>query len=416
MKGPMDLEARLFRADSGEPLGSSRIRAVESLQKLDLGPVPSWHLLGAQQCRVNPKSRTQTPTKSLTYQNSLDKLRVYPNLALKLVFDESPRIAKWETDRYWPDFQLVRQTQNMGLLYSDRFVFDESTDLGLGVFEYTDAESQTTLDFQVIPPHYFRLRQVMENLVNQQSQMFGEGSREQQEIEELLLGTEPKLLIGTLVFSFLHSIFEVLAFKSDLAFWQSTDAHTLNEYISVWSVVFDIVFHLIMAASFYDEGSSFLMIIFSLAQLGLSVWKVWKAWGKGQSPASTEEDPDKKATLFVFYLILPLILGYAGWQLVYQCFPSWTSYLIRTSAATAHGVAFVFMTPQLFINYRKKSVAHLPWKMFVYKAINTFVDDLFSFIITMPTLHRLGCFKDDLIFVVYMYQRWIYREDYNRRD
>lgn len=66
------------------------------------------------------------------------------------------------------------------------------------------------------------------------------------------------------------------------------------------------------------------------------------------------------------------------------------------------------MTPQLFINYKLKSVAHLPWRAFVYKALNTFIDDLFAFIIKMPTLHRLSCFRDDIIFFIYLYQRWIY--------
>ena len=52
------------------------------------------------------------------------------------------------------------------------------------------------------------------------------------------------------------------------------------------------------------------------------------------------------------------------------------------------------MTPQLFINYKLKSVAHLPWRMMTYKALNTFIDDLFAFVIKMPTLYRIGCFRD----------------------
>jgi len=32
----------------------------------------------------------------------------------------------------------------------------------------------------------------------------------------------------------------------------------------------------------------------------------------------------------------------------------------------------------------------------------------------MPTLHRLSCFRDDVIFVIYLYQRWIYKVDKNR--
>ncbi|KAB0393811.1 hypothetical protein E2I00_001244, partial [Balaenoptera physalus] len=39
-------------------------------------------------------------------------------------------------------------------------------------------------------------------------------------------------------------------------------------------------------------------------------------------------------------------------------------------------------------------------------AFNTFIDDVFAFIITMPTSHRLACFRDDVVFLVYLYQRW----------
>lgn len=82
------------------------------------------------------------------------------------------------------------------------------------------------------------------------------------------------------------------------------------------------------------------------------------------------------------------------------------------------------------LNQQLKSVAHLPWKAFMYKvhphsstqgplhlqslllififcqAFNTFIDDVFAFIITMPTSHRLACFRDDVVFLIYLYQRW----------
>jgi hypothetical protein len=48
--------------------------------------------------------------------------------------------------------------------------------------------------------------------------------------------------------------------------------------------------------------------------------------------------------------------------------------------------------------------------------LNTFIDDLFAFIIKMPTLHRLACFRDDLVFIVYLYQRWKYPVDKKRRN
>jgi hypothetical protein len=88
------------------------------------------------------------------------------------------------------------------------------------------------------------------------------------------------------------------------------------------------------------------------------------------------------------------------------------------------------MTPQLFINYKLKSVAHLPWRMLTYKALNTFIDDLFAFVIKMPTLYRLGCFRDGKISSQYsqaygtlalhpggtMYCRFQFINTYNRTD
>jgi hypothetical protein len=74
------------------------------------------------------------------------------------------------------------------------------------------------------------------------------------------------------------------------------------------------------------------------------------------------------------------------------------------------------MTPQLFINYKLKSVAHLPWRFLIYRAVNTFIDDVFAFIIKMPTLHRISCFRDDVVFFIYIYQRWIYPVDESRNS
>ena len=61
-----------------------------------------------------------------------------------------------------------------------------------------------------------------------------------------------------------------------------------------------------------------------------------------------------------------------------------------------------------------KTVEHMPSKALFYRFLNTIIDDLFSFIITMPTLHRLSCFRDDVIFLIYLYQRYIYKVDKTR--
>lgn len=58
----------------------------------------------------------------------------------------------------------------------------------------------------------------------------------------------------------------------------------------------------------------------------------------------------------------------------------------------------------------------MPWKTLMYKSLNTFIDDLFAFVIKMPTLHRLACLRDDFVFFVYLYQRHAYKVDPTRAN
>lgn len=44
------------------------------------------------------------------------------------------------------------------------------------------------------------------------------------------------------------------------------------------------------------------------------------------------------------------------------------------------------------------------------------MDDLFAFVIKMPLLHRIACFRDDLIFVIFLYQYWHYDVDHQRTN
>ena len=48
---------------------------------------------------------------------------------------------------------------------------------------------------------------------------------------------------------------------------------------------------------------------------------------------------------------------------------------------------------QLYLNYKLKSVAHLPWRQMSYKFLNTIIDDLFAFVIKVCPLCGLPGLK-----------------------
>jgi hypothetical protein len=131
--------------------------------------------------------------------------------------------------------------------------------------------------------------------------------------------------------------------------------------------------------------------------------------------AALSEETDQLATRILGkYLMLPLILGYTCYTLINEEHSGWYSWFITSASSAMYGLGFVFMTPQLFLNYKLKSVAHLPWKVLGYRFVNTFIDDLFAFIIRMPTMARISCFRDDIVFIIYLWQRHLYPVDASR--
>ncbi|KAL8275259.1 hypothetical protein Esti_000843 [Eimeria stiedai] len=86
------------------------------------------------------------------------------------------------------------------------------------------------------------------------------------------------------------------------------------------------------------------------------------------------------------------------------------SWLITSAAVCCYGMGFVAMTPQLFRNYYLKSVEYLPWRVLCCQFVNTFVDDVAAYVIRMPKMHRMSVFRDDVVFLILMYQRWLYRK------
>jgi peptidoglycan biosynthesis protein MviN/MurJ (putative lipid II flippase) len=230
----------------------------------------------------------------------------------------------------------------------------------------------------------------------------------------------------------LHLLFDWLAFKSDISFWRQQKT-TVG--ISTRSLVTSFVSQFIIFLYLMEQETTLLVLGPSCVSLLIGLWKLIKVYRKTKTNKkntttststidnnTTTHDQkeietaqvDKIATRYMTLVLFPLIIGYAIYSLVYKEHTSWYSWVLGSLTGAVYAFGFIMMTPQLFINYKLKSVAHLPWKFMIYKALNTFIDDLFAFIIKMPTMHRISCFRDDVVFFIYLYQRWIYPVDKKR--
>jgi hypothetical protein len=250
----------------------------------------------------------------------------------------------------------------------------------------------------------------MEQTLALQRQL-GASDKDIDDMRHMLTETEPTLLAVTVLVSVVHIALDVLAFKSDINFWQGAKS---TRGLSVKSLATDLACQVIIAAYLHEQSASLLLLGPSAVGVLVQLWKVSRAYRIGGAGAETEAS-DSLATRALVLVLAPLVLAYTLYSLVFEMHTGVYGWAVGSLASSVYALGFVMMTPQIFINYKLKSVAHLPWKFFVYKAMNTFIDDLFAFIIRMPAMHRLSVFRDDLVFFIYMYQRYIYPVDRTRK-
>ncbi|OJT09062.1 Cleft lip and palate transmembrane protein 1 [Trametes pubescens] len=252
------------------------------------------------------------------------------------------------------------------------------------------------------------------------------------EVKRMLVETNPYFLAITALVSVLHVVFEFLAFSSDVSHWRQK-----QELVGV-SIVTNVFVQIIILLYLIDnnEQTSWMILMGSGIGVLIEAWKITKAVDISIAPSSPgawlpykidikdkhvlsedekkTQEYDKLAFRIVAYFTIPCLAAYTVYSLLYETHRGWYSFVISTLTSFVYMFGFAQLIPQLIINYKLKSVAHMPLKAMVFKTLSTVVDDLFAFCIKMPILHRLACFRDDVVFLIFLYQRWIYRIDPNR--
>ena len=316
-------------------------------------------------------------------------------------------------------------------------------------------------DYVPTSPMYFGIKKVAEiqlNTITDLLSMGNKGSGSSNEIVDELRYylSERHLyqLMVTQVIAIVHIIFEYLAFRDDLSFFSRQKSFV---GLSSSGLYFAFIRNLIVFLYLLDNDTSW-MVLFSVAKDTIySLWKVlqvlrpniiaaYNAWNqskslqaapltddvgggaggggggedKGKTTALRAEeerrimDYDSTAVRYCSYLLCPMLAILSAYNLKTTVYASWWSWCISSLVDFVYLFGFISMVPQLYINYKLKSVAHLPIRAFMFKLFNTFIDDVFVLLMKMPLKHRLMALRDDVIFLGFLYQWWIYPSDKSR--
>jgi hypothetical protein len=353
-----------------------------------------------------------------------------PKLTLNLVVDHTvyPRNQVPAQVATKMNFDRQKGKYHPKLFFNDFWTLRESQ------FPLNETVEEVTLEMEYYPLSLMKwqlIEQMEENWKSQREMGTGGGDAETEVLKNMLIETSPALLVTTGVVSCLHMVFDMLAFKNDIKFWRNQKS---LEGLSVGTVFINSFCSVVVFLYLMNSEEISNMILFSQGlSLCIEFWKIKKVvlvsldWDRailGILPRPTYKHRrsyqtvtakyDRIAMRYMSFVLYPAVVGYSIYSLRYEAHKGWYTWVLGSLVGAVYTFGFIMMTPQLYINYKLKSVAHMPWRVMVYKSLNTFIDDLFAFIIKMPLLHRLSCFRDDIIFFIFLYQRYIYDIDETR--
>lgn len=180
----------------------------------------------------------------------------HPNLTVNLVTDQTAWVYGQVPS---PLDQYVKFTED-GRLYRPILYANDFWNMAR---DYHPLNESLTLRVTFQPLTLFKWQLYAAQGMRQSWNVFGDAEtehtdEEQDTLKETLLDTNPYLLGVTIMVSILHSVFELLAFKNDIQFWNNRNS---LEGLSVRSVFFGVFQSLIVLLYVLDNETNTLVRI-----------------------------------------------------------------------------------------------------------------------------------------------------------
>ena len=287
------------------------------------------------------------------------------------------------------------------------------------------------LSFNYIKSFFFNNMigiQINENMMSEKFAISGTKDM----LVELIKNNSTFYLIILFTVNTLHTIFSYLGFSSDISYYKN-----LKKLDGVYTkyIFFNIFYMFITLIYILLQGANFIVKIELFISFVIEIWKLKKIFiisfqfsnfpyiikleYKQTFEQEEAKDYESEAVnMMVKYLLLPIGVIYLGYRIYYYSDNivknNWKSvviFIIEYIYFLLNVFGFILLTPQIYLNYKLKSVEHLPMKAMTYKFLNTIIDDLYAFAVKTPTMYRIFCFRDDVIFVIYIYQIFKYRRN-----
>ncbi|EAX84311.1 hypothetical protein TVAG_515920 [Trichomonas vaginalis G3] len=397
------------------------VNGKDCVKSYHVAPIIRWETPAKKEGRklldFNRKKEPEVKQEDDIYSNTTLRPFTYPNNTFDIVFiKDYIRIS----DIAYHNYKHIRASEQFQILIppttENYYLHIPNSRLWLNESETKDIEYH--LSFQL--KSFFAWDYPLDQEVGQDNKVL---LKVWTDIKTAHIENPAWFFWGYIFLAVTRNIVKLITFKEEFDFW--IDVKNVRG-ISVHTVVFDLFTDIVVMLYLYDQHSNMLDVILKGFSILLSLFKVFKLltpimdwpyfkWNGG------EDDPDtltfdNEVGKYINKGLIPLFIGTLIYQLIFSEFKSWMSFIIQGFFSFVSLFGFVRLFPQLYINYKLKSVAGISFTVLVYKCIGTFIDDLYAILMNLPTLYKITCFRDDITFFIWVFQCCIYKIDNTRSN
>lgn len=247
-------------------------------------------------------------------------------------------------------------------------------------------------------------------------------------LDEVILSIESmNILLAAALYSFIF-----LSLKNEMSFWKSIYYNL--EGISVRSVICnELATILFLVLNLYDSPSLSIFIIFVFFTI-VSCWRLSKVLDfkkRKQNEENTVKmeicdekeshflgfkikesyrrfptnDYDKKAFVKLKRFLILHIIVYYCYTLGWKKQRGWIDWITTSLISFIHVVHPLLSIPQIYINYKFKTVAYLPWRALTYRTLYRFIIFVYFAVNSYSIGALFDLFNNITVFTIYLYQR-----------
>ena len=114
---------------------------------------------------------------------------------------------------------------------------------------------------------------LMERSIQMMTESMGANDRDGDDVRKLVTETNPVFLLGVLTVSMLHMLFDVLAFRSEISFWNGLQS---RKGISSRAQATGLISQIVIFVYLYHNESSLLVLGPAGFSIGVGIWKLYR--------------------------------------------------------------------------------------------------------------------------------------------